>query len=98
MGQLFMVLRARGARWKHSVPLEEQDDWDLHASFMDGLADAGFALLVGPLEETGDALIIVRAGSVAEVNRRLDGDPWTRNGLLRTTRVERWTLRIGTLP
>lgn len=97
MSRLFAVMRSRGSEWKWSEPLELQDEWASHAAFMDKLYADGFAVLVGPLEGSGDALIIARAESVEEVNRRLQGDPWTRNGLLKTTRVEAWTLRLGAL-
>lgn len=94
---VFAVIRKRGPEWKTSLPLEGQENWDTHASFMDALAAEGFAVLVGPLEDTGDALIIVRANSKREVEERLAGDPWTQNGLLQTTRIAEWTLRIGQL-
>jgi hypothetical protein len=41
-------------------------------------------------------LLVVRAEDVASIHARLATDPWTNN-LLRTTRVVRWTLRLGTL-
>ena len=94
---LFAVFRKRGPGWKTSLPLEGQQNWDTHASFMDALAADGFALLVGPLEDTGEALIIVRANSAREVEERLAGDPWTKTGLLLTMRIAEWTLRIGQL-
>jgi uncharacterized protein YciI len=94
---IFAVFRNRGVGWNDSAPLEGQTEWQAHADFMDGLAAEGFAVLVGPLEGTRDALLILRASSAEEVHARLDGDPWTRNGLLRTTLVAPWTLRIGSL-
>jgi len=64
---------------------------------MDTLYDEGFALLVGPLEGTEEALIIVRAESAEEIENRLAEDPWTKLDLLRTTRVSPWTLRLGSI-
>ena len=32
-----------------------------------------------------------------EARARLAEDPWTRNGLLRVSRVAPWTLRLGSL-
>lgn len=95
---LFAVIRKRGRDWRPSLPLERQQDWDAHASFMDNLAREGFVVLAGPLEATAEALIVVRANSAEEVEERLAADPWTRTGLLETTKVAEWTLRIGTLP
>jgi uncharacterized protein YciI len=95
--QLFAVLRQRGAGWNGARSLEQQREWSEHAAFMDGLEAEGFALLAGPLQDTGDALLIVRARDEQEVHARLAEDPWTRSGLLRTSRCAAWTLRLGSL-
>jgi uncharacterized protein YciI len=97
MPELFAVTRTRGPNWDHARRMEEQTDWQAHAMFMDGLHDEGFMLLVGPLEDTPDVLLIVRADSVEEVGARLAADPWIANGLLRQKQIARWTLRLGTL-
>ena len=95
--QLFAVLRQRGAGWDGSRSLDEQREWREHAAFMDGLEADGFVLLAGPLQDTGDALLIVRARDEQEVHAKLAADPWTRLGLLRTSRCAAWTLRLGSL-
>ena len=95
MKRLFAVTRSRGPAWDASRPLESQDSWSAHAAFMDALHDEGFALLVGPLEGTSEALLILRAGSEEEIHARLDQDPWTKSEQLRTTRVAPWQLRLG---
>ncbi|MHB8530165.1 MAG: YciI family protein [Caulobacteraceae bacterium] len=92
---LFAVTRAYGASFRPGLPLEAQADWPAHAAFMDGLEAEGFARLAGPLEGTGEALIIVRAASAEEIESRLAGDPWTANGTLVTRRIAPWTLRVG---
>src|SRR5206468_1131499 len=97
MERLFAVLRSRGPAWDHSKPLEGQADWAAHASFMDALFEQRFAVLVGPLEGTRDALLIIRASSTSEIVERLASDPWTTNGLLITTQVSPWQLRLGSL-
>lgn len=96
MPRLFAVTRSRTAAWDWSRPIEEQTDWRLHAEFMDALHADGFALLVGPFEDTGEALLIVRASDPDEIRRRLDADPWSHR-LLQTTRIAAWTLRLGSL-
>jgi uncharacterized protein YciI len=96
--QLFAVIRTRGPAWQEGRPLEDQKAWDAHAAFMDSLAEEGFAVLVGPLEGTRDALLVIRAESAAAIEARLAADPWSELDLLRTGRIAPWTLRLGTLP
>src|SRR5262245_6737468 len=67
MERVFAVLRSRGPAWDDAKPLEGQVDWSGHASFMDALFEQRFAVLVGPLEGTRDAPLIVRASSVPEI-------------------------------
>jgi hypothetical protein len=95
---LFAVIRTRGAAWDDARPLEQQDEWDAHASFMNALVREGFVVLGGPLEDTSDVLLIVRAGTADEVVNRLSEDPWTAPDLLRVSKVMPWTLRLGALP
>jgi uncharacterized protein YciI len=97
MERAFAVLRSRGPAWDDSKPLEGQTDWPAHAAFMDALFDQRFAALVGPLEGTRDALLILRASSEAEVVERLASDPWTISKLLVTRRISPWQIRLGTL-
>ena len=97
MERLFVVLRSRGPAWDDSKPLEGQVDWAAHAAFMDALYAARFAVLVGPLEGTRDALLVLRASSTPEIVERLAADPWTTNRLLVTTQISPWQLRLGTV-
>jgi hypothetical protein len=64
---------------------------------MDALHAARFAVLVGPLEGTRDALLVIRASSTAAVAERLAADPWTKSGHLITTQISPWQLRLGTV-
>ena len=96
--RVFAVLRSRGPAWDHSQPLEGQREWTAHARFMTALHDEGFAALVGLLEDTPDALVIVRASSASEIKARLSADPWVINGLLVTRQISPWQLRLGALP
>ena len=97
MERLFAVLRSRGPAWDESKPLEGQGGWAAHAAFMDALFDQRFAALVGPLEDTRDALLILRASSASEIVERLASDPWTTSGLLITKQISPWQLRLGSL-
>jgi uncharacterized protein YciI len=84
---LFAVIRTRGGGWQHSMPLEQQRDWDAHAAFMNDLYREGFILLGGPLEDAPDVLLIVRASTVNEIIGRLASDPWSDIDLLTISRV-----------
>ncbi|HEX8926291.1 MAG TPA: YciI family protein, partial [Terriglobales bacterium] len=97
MSQIFVVIRKHGAVWQNELPLEKQAAWDAHAKFMDDLYERGIALLVGPMEGTEEALIIMRADSPENTAKLLEGDPWSEMGLLHTTRIARWELRLGSL-
>ncbi len=95
---VYAVIRSRGASWQPALPLEQQSDWEAHAVFMDALVSEGFVLLGGPLEGTADVLLVVRANSQEEIESRLQSDPWTTQGLLRISRIDPWTVRLGSLP
>ena len=97
MKRLFAVVRSRGPGWDPSRPLEGQREWQAHAVFMNGLAAEGFVVLGGPLEETPDVLLIIRAQDEAEIRARLAADPWSASELLRVDRAVPWTLRLGSL-
>jgi hypothetical protein len=94
---VFVLTRERGPNWDHSRCMREQDAWDAHAAFMEGLADEGFIFLGGPL---GDDLVmhVVVAGSPEEILERLAADPWEPLGLLRNVSVQRWHVLLGEPP
>jgi len=97
MERAFVVLRSRGPAWDDSKPLEGQAGWAAHAAFMDALFDEGFVALVGPLEGTRDALLVLRAASAERIVERLAVDPWTIDGHLVTSQISPWQIRLGTL-
>jgi uncharacterized protein YciI len=74
--------------------MREQEGWDEHALFMDELVESGFVVLGGPLEGDREVLHIVAAPSKEAIHERLAQDPWSESGMLRTTRVERWTILL----
>jgi uncharacterized protein YciI len=91
------VLNARGPQWDHAKSMEQHDGWRAHADFMNALMAEGFIVLGGPLEGTGDVLLIVRAESETEATARLAPDVWMLNGLLQRRWIAPWTLRLGEL-
>ncbi|HEX9476763.1 MAG TPA: YciI family protein [Candidatus Dormibacteraeota bacterium] len=90
----YVVRLERGGPWDWSRDLREQAGWKEHAHFMDGLVDAGFILLGGPLEGERETLHIVEAESEAEIYERMAKDPWAANGMLRPVKIERWTVLL----
>ena len=94
---LYVVRLSRGGPWDWSRDLREQAGWDEHAQFMDGLTDAGFILLGGPLEGGRDTLHVIEAESEDAIRERLAEDPWARNGMLSPASIERWTVLLDGL-
>ena len=88
-----VVVTRSGPEWNPSLPLEEQSDWDAHASFMDGLAEAGFIVLGGPLADEHRVVHAVEADSEEEIRATLARDPWSRTHLVIDS-IEPWTIRL----
>jgi len=93
--KLFVVIRRYGPPYDPRNPLEAQLDWEGHRIFMNALEAEGLARLGGPLEGTTEVLLVFRAESEDEIGERLRADPWSQSGILSTTRIVRWNLRIG---
>jgi hypothetical protein len=89
----FVVLRRSGSEWDASRPLEEQTGWAAHASYMEGLVDAGFVVLGGPLVDELRVVLVVEAESEDDVRATLAGDPWS-DSHLRIDTIDRWTIRL----
>jgi uncharacterized protein YciI len=94
---LYVVRLERGGPWDWSRDLREQNGFDEHARFMDGLVDEGFILLGGPVEGERDTLHVVRAPSEQAIRDRLADDPWAENGMLTVKRIEGWTVLLDGL-
>jgi hypothetical protein len=88
-----VVLRRSGPHWDRARPLEEQSDWPAHASFMDGLVDAGFIVLGGPLADDERVAHAVEAESEAAIRATLAREPWSETHLL-VDSIEPWTIRL----
>ncbi|HXW78911.1 MAG TPA: YciI family protein [Acidimicrobiales bacterium] len=91
---MFLVfLHRSGPEWDPSLPMERQSDWDAHASFMDGLVEAGFIVLGGPLADEVRVVHAVEAESEDEIRAILARDPWSESHL-RLGSIDRWTIRL----
>jgi uncharacterized protein YciI len=71
----YLVELANGPDYDTSRDRREQDGWDEHAEFMDGLGAEGFIHMAGPIGD-GHVLQVVNAASEDEVLARLSEDPW----------------------
>ena len=95
----FTVIREAGPAWTDGKGITEQPAMSDHAAFMNTLADQGFVVFAGPLAGTEHghirALLIVNAGSEAEIQRRLADDPWASTRQLLTTSIEPWNVFVG---
>ena len=88
-----VVLHRSGPHWDPSRALEEQSDWPAHASFMDGLVEAGFIVLGGPLADEHRVVHAVEAESEETIRATLARDPWSESHL-RVASIEPWTIRL----
>lgn len=90
----FMLISKAGRNRDMSKGTRQQPFWDQHAEFIDGLTDAGFITLGGPLEDEGGAVLVVRAASEADVRQKMQDDPWYREAILELVSIKRWTIFI----
>ena len=75
--------------------MRQQVEWNLHASFMNRLADEGFVFLGGPIADETRFLLIVNSKDERSVVSRLAEDPWTPLGLLTIASIEPWQILLG---
>ena len=91
------VFREPGPAWDRSRPMREQDRWQDHADFMDGLADEGLVVLGGPVAGGQRFLLLCQAPDEMTVRDMLAEDPWTAMGLLQVASIDHWELLLGRL-
>lgn len=88
----FALMLMHGPGWDASRQIREQDAWDEHAAFMDGLVDDGFIIVGGPLGAGERTLHVVEAADELEIRTRLSKDPWAARDMLRVGTIEPWSL------
>ncbi|HUY46697.1 MAG TPA: hypothetical protein VMV92_13335 [Streptosporangiaceae bacterium] len=88
----FTVTMVHGPRWNPAAGIREQDAWDEHAAFMDGLVDGGLVILGGPVGDGEQALLAVEAADEQEIRARMDEDPWAPMKLLTIGEIQPWTI------
>ena len=89
---MFALTMVNGPRYDPSRQRREQDGWAEHAAFMDGLVDAGFVVLGGPIGDGQQVMVVVEAADEAEVRARYAGDPWGPMGILEIGEIRPWTI------
>lgn len=94
----FAVRLVHGPGWDPCSQIRDQDGWDEHAAFMDGLVDDGFIILGGPVGDGEQTLHVVEAADEDEISARLARDPWAVAGLLRIGTIEPWALWLDSRP
>jgi hypothetical protein len=95
---VFALTMSHGPGWDPRRGIRDQQAWDEHASFMDGLVDDGFVILGGPLGDGEQALLMVEAEDEQEVAARMGEDPWIPLGLLRIGALKRWSIWLDSRP
>ena len=89
---IFALTQVNGPNWNESRARREQEAWDDHAVFMDGLLEDGFVVLGGPIGDGERVLLVVDAADEREVVGRLAADPWLELGILEVAAIEHWTV------
>jgi hypothetical protein len=89
--QLLLVYQQHGGPWDWSKGMRDQELFDEHAPFLDGLVEEGFIFLGGPLDER-DVLLVVQGETEASVRSRFVADPWIENAMVTITAVRPWTI------
>jgi uncharacterized protein YciI len=94
----FAVRLVHGPGWDPSRQIRDQDGWDEHAAFMDGLVEDGFVILGGPVGDGEQTLHVIEAADENDITTRLAGDPWASAGLLEVGTIEPWALWLDSRP
>ena len=89
---VFALTMVHGPSWDTALPIREQQAWDEHAAYMDGLVDEGYVILGGPIGHGEEVLVIVEATDEDEIAARHDLDPWAPMGLLEIGEIRPWTI------
>ena len=92
MAMFHVVVRRSGPAYDPARPLEEQSGWAAHAAFMDGLVDAGFLVLGGPLED--EERVVHAARGLARGGSRDARARSVERIAPRRRSVEAWTIRL----
>lgn len=91
---MYLVFLSRsGPQFDKSLPMQQQTGWTEHASFTDGLVDAGFFIMGGPLADNHRVVIVADADSEDQIRSTLALDPWIESHL-RIDTIEEWSIKF----
>ena len=91
----FALTLVRGPNWDENLGIRQQQAWDEHAAFMDGLVKDGVILLGGPIGDHRQTLHVVEAADEDEVRWRMAEDPWAHARLLEVGSIQPWALWLN---
>jgi uncharacterized protein YciI len=94
----FAVTLIHSTGWDTTRSIRQQEAWDQHAAFMDGLVDDGFIIAGGPLGDGSQTLHLIQALSEDQIRTRLAEDPWATMGLLQIGSIQPWALWLDGRP
>ncbi|MDQ2652060.1 MAG: YciI family protein [Chloroflexota bacterium] len=63
-----------------------------HREYLKGLLDAGNIVLSGPFVDDSGALLVIEAGSLAEVEGIVANDPYRAAGVVDNALVREWNI------
>ena len=82
-----------GPNWDSSKGVREQQLWDEHARFVDGLFERGLVMLAGPFAPDGTgALVILNVETADEARAIYAEDPWAHQQILLTEQAKEWAI------
>ena len=93
MSKTFVAMSVAGPKRDLTKGSREQQYWNEHARFIDGITE-GFIIMGGPFDDEGGAMLIVRAENEDEVREKLRPDPWYAQGILQLQSIHRWDIFI----
>jgi uncharacterized protein YciI len=92
-----VVVRWRaGPAWT-SGPPEEQDGWEEHAAFVDGLVERGTFVMGGPLADWSGSLVLLEGVTAEEARELVLQDPFVANGVFELDNVSAWNVYVDEL-
>lgn len=93
------MINEQGPKWDSKRSMREQKGWNEHDRFMDALEEEHFIVLGGPLGNYPKhrAMLIINSPSEAALYKRIDEDPWYRDGILRQIQIYSWEILLGKL-